>query len=117
MAEFHDPKEMKEQEQLYLLDAPEEIYTPEETTEIQNRVEDILLHMEEIDSVIDSKTEGWKTSRMAKVDLTLIRVAYYEIAFEKLSEKVAINEAVELAKKYGEDNAPSFVNGVLARLV
>ena len=55
---------------------------------------------------------------MGKVDLTLIRLAVYEMLYEEdVPAKVAINEAVELAKMYGTDNSPSFVNGVLAKLV
>ena len=55
---------------------------------------------------------------MARVDLTIIRLALYEILFDdQVPEKVAINEAVELAKKYGGDESPAFINGVLARLV
>jgi N utilization substance protein B len=54
---------------------------------------------------------------MGKVDLTLIRLAAYEMKYEEdVPVKVAINEAVELAKKYGTDDSPAFVNGVLARL-
>jgi len=55
---------------------------------------------------------------MGKVDLTIIRLALYEILYdESVPEKVAINEAVELAKKFGGDESPSFVNGILAKLV
>ena len=60
---------------------------------------------------------GWKTQRMGKVDLTIIRLALYEILYdEDIPTGVAINEAVELAKRYGTDESPSFVNGVLAKL-
>lgn len=62
--------------------------------------------------------QGWKTSRMGKVDLTLIRLAVYEMKFEEdVPAGVAINEAVELAKAYGTDDSSSFVNGILAKLV
>lgn len=62
--------------------------------------------------------EGWKTGRMGKVDLTLIRLAVYEMKYdEDVPVGVAINEAVELAKKYGTDESPAFINGVLAKLV
>ena len=55
---------------------------------------------------------------MGKAELTILRLALYEMAYdEEIPEKVAINEAVELAKKFGGDDAPSFINGVLARLV
>ena len=55
---------------------------------------------------------------MGKVELTILRLALYEILYDdEIPEKVAINEAVELAKKFGGDDAPSFINGVLAKLV
>ena len=64
-----------------------------------------------------NRTDWW-ICFMGKVDLTLIRLAVYEMLYEEdVPAKVAINEAVELAKQYGTDNSPSFVNGVLAKLV
>lgn len=72
--------------------------------------------MAELDALIDEKSTGWKTNRMAKVDLAIIRLAVYEIKFEDdIPTKVSINEAVELAKKYGADESAAFVNGVLAK--
>lgn len=89
----------------------------EKKTELLQKVHDISSKLESIDSAIDSRTTGWKTTRMAKVDLTLIRLAVYEIQYEEdVPTKVAINEAVELAKIYGSESSPSFVNGVLAKL-
>ena len=74
--------------------------------------------LEEIDGQINEKAEKWTTSRMGKVDLTLIRLAVYEILFDdSVPAGVAINEAVELAKKFGQDASPSFVNGILAKFV
>lgn len=70
-----------------------------------------------MDSRINSVADKWKTERMTKVDLTIIRLASYEIIFdEEVPVGVAINEAVELAKRYGTDQSPSFVNAVLAKL-
>ena len=72
--------------------------------------------LNEIDSQINERAKGWSTDRMAKVDLTIIRLAVYEILFdETVPTGVAINEAVELAKKFGQDSSFSFVNGILAR--
>ena len=71
----------------------------------------------EIDEMINSVSKSWPTSRLGKSELTIMRLAVYEIKFdEDIPTNVAINEAVELAKKYGADNAPSFINGVLAQL-
>ena len=72
----------------------------------------------EIDEMINTTARGWTTSRMGKVDLTIIRLAVYEIKFdEEVPDSVAINEAVELAKKFGQEESSGFVNGVLARFV
>ena len=73
-------------------------------------------HLPEIDRIIEESSEGWKLSRLAKVDLTLLRLAVYEMKFENLPSGIAINEAVELAKRYGTDKSPAFVNGVLAKI-
>lgn len=70
-----------------------------------------------IDAMLDEASKGWKISRMGKVELTVLRLAVYEMKFdEDIPEKVAINEAVELARKFGGDDAPAFINGVLAKL-
>lgn len=113
--EFHDVEEMPEQLQMY-----EEMLvrcSEKDTNYIKDKVNDIVAHMEEIDSMINQVSEGWKTTRMGKVELSLIRLAVYEMKYdESVPVKVAINEAVELAKNYGTDGAPAFINGVLAKL-
>ena len=114
--EFHDETEIPEQLRLFMdtLESAGEA----DRAYIEHKVQDIFAHLEEIDGIIDSSARNWKTSRMAKVELTLIRLAVYEIRFEDdIPTGVAINEAVELAKVYGEENSASFVNGVLARIV
>ncbi len=68
--------------------------------------------------MLNERAENWNTARMGKVDLTILRLAVYEIAFdEDVPAGVAINEAVELAKKFGQDASSGFVNGILARFV
>ena len=75
-----------------------------------------MLAIPELDEEINKVAEGWKTTRMGKVDLTLIRLAVYEIRFEEdIPFKVSVNEAVLLAKKYGGDGSSVFVNGILAK--
>ena len=77
-------------------------------------LEKTSLQIEEIDAKINEVSEGWKTGRMGKVDLTLIRLAVYEMLYEeKIPVSVSINEAVEIAKTYGSTEDASFVNGVL----
>ena len=73
--------------------------------------------MEEIDRLLNDISKGWKTSRMNKVDLTILRLAVYEMKWDdNVPEGVAINEAVELAKKFGGSSSSSFVNGVLGKV-
>ena len=114
--EFHEEGEMAEQ--LVLLDDEIENITEEDSAYINNKCNDIIAKIDEIDAAINESTKGWKTTRMGKVDLSIIRLAVYEIKFEEdIPAKVSINEAVELAKKYGTDESASFVNGVLAKFV
>jgi len=90
--------------------------------EAKNYIEDVITgiekHQEEIlkDIEINLKDE-WKLSRISKMDLAILKLAIYEIKFSDVPYKVSINEAVELAKKYGEDKSKNFVNGVLASIV
>lgn len=115
-AEFYEESELPQQLALFFeeLDKREE----KDTSYIQHKFEDIMAHLTEIDRQINDAAKGWKTSRMGKVDLTLIRLAVYEIRYEEdVPTGVAINEAVELAKNYGTDDSASFVNGILAKMV
>ena len=113
--EFNEETEMSEQMKLYfeqLEDAKEK-----DLEYIQTKAGKIAEKTEEIDALINSHTKGWKTSRMNKVDLTILRLAVYEMKWdETVPVGVAINEAVELAKKYSSEEGPAFVNGVLAKL-
>ena len=70
-----------------------------------------------LDEISKYLKSDWKIDRISKIDLTILKLAIYEIKFKELPFKVAINEAVELAEKYGEDNSKKFVNGVLANVV
>lgn len=69
-----------------------------------------------MDGLLNQKAEGWNTARMGKVDLTILRLAVYEIRYDDfVPTGVAINEAVELAKKFGQEASAGFVNGILAK--
>ena len=73
---------------------------------------------EEITQMISQNLKaGWTIDRISTVDLALLKLAIYEIKYAKIPFKVAINEAVNLAKKYGEEQSASFINGVLAKVV
>lgn len=113
--EFHSMEEMSEQEQLFFQDDELEIKEAG-AAYISKKGNAILEKMSEIDDLINQKAKGWKTERMSKVDLTILRVAVYEILFdEEVPTNVAINEAVELAKKFGQEESAGFVNGILAK--
>ena len=70
-------------------------------------------HIEEIDSLISQNAIGWKLERLSKVSHAILRLGCYEMIYTDLPVRIAINEAVELAKKFDHDQAPSFINGIL----
>ena len=85
---------------------------------ILKTVNGVREHVDEIDEIINSVAKKWDTKRMANVDLAILRLAVYEMKFDnETPDGVVINEAVELAKEYSSDGAPSFVNGILGKLV
>ena len=91
--------------------------TDENREYIQNKTDLILEKKADLDDRINAAADRWKTERMTTVDLTIIRLAVYEMVYdEDVPTGVAINEAVELAKRYGTDQSPAFVNGILAKL-
>ncbi|MBQ6788503.1 MAG: transcription antitermination factor NusB [Lachnospiraceae bacterium] len=115
--EFHDIEEMAEQEKLFFED-DELVIKEEDAAYISEKSNKILQKLEEIDGLINQYAKGWTTERMSKVDLTIIRLAVYEIKYdEDVPAGVAINEAVEIAKKFGQEESSGFVNGVLAKFV
>lgn len=114
--EFHSMEELEEQAQLYLED--KEQLKDKEKGLIRERFLAVAKETPNLDAQIETVSTGWKLSRMGKVELAVIRLASYEILCDPdIPEGVAINEAVELAKRYGEDSSSRFVNGILAKLV
>lgn len=114
--EFCDHQEYQERCALYVEELEE--LSPECREEIRQRALVVEEHLEELDRRLNEVAEGWKTSRMGKVELTILRLAAYEILHDQqVPDKVAINEAVELAKVYGGENSPGFVNAILGKLV
>ena len=106
------------QEQINLYFESNNITDEEAKKYIANAVNGIEEHQEEILKDIETNLkEEWKLSRISKMDLTILKLAIYEIKFTDVPYKVSINEAVELAKKYGEDKSKNFVNGILASIV
>ena len=115
--EFNEPDEMTRQKELFFAD-DEVSYPEKDQLYIADKFERIKEAIPELDKVLFDKAEGWTRNRIGKVELTIFRLAIYEILKdETVPAGVAINEAVELAKKYGQENAGAFVNGVLAKFV
>lgn len=113
--EFNKLDEMPEQEKLFF-ESEDNASEEEDITYITQKYEKVVEKIEEIDERINEEAECWTTDRMGKVDLTIIRLAIYEILYdEDIPTGVAINEAVELAKKYGQDGSKAFINGILAK--
>lgn len=85
---------------------------------IRDVVLGIETNIEDITKLIEKHLKSdWKIDRISKIDLSLLKLSIYEIKYKEIPYKVAINEAIELAKKYGEDNSKNFVNGILASVV
>lgn len=112
--EFNDEEEMPEQMALFF--AEEESLEDSTKEEISRKYAGILEKKDELDAMLNEKATGWNVSRMGKVDLTILRLALFEMLYDDdVPVSVAINEAVELAKKFGQTESPSFINGVLAK--
>lgn len=112
--EFNSMEDMAEQEQLFFEE--EDAATEKDAAYVSDKYHKIREKLTEIDALLNERAEGWNTGRMSKVDLTILRLAVYEIMYdESVPTRVAINEAVELAKKFGQDASSGFVNGILAK--
>ena len=105
----------------------EQIETYIESNEITDKnaieyIKDMILGIEQninniINEIEKNLKSDWKIDRISKIDLSILKLAIYEIQYKEIPFKVVINEAVELAKKYGEDSSKNFVNGILASIV
>ena len=112
--EFNSPEDMAEQEELFF--EQEDAAQGEDADYISDKFNKISERITELDGLLNQKAEGWNTARMGKVDLTILRLAVYEIRYDdSVPTGVAINEAVELAKKFGQEASAGFVNGILAK--
>ena len=114
--EIQKPENLEEQIQLYL--ECEEVEENEAKEYIKDAVLGIKEHIDEIQGLIEKNLKAdWKIDRISKIDLSLLKLAIYEIKYKKIPYKVAINECLELSKKYGEESSKNFVNGILASVV
>lgn len=115
MNQFNSQEEMPEQISLYFQSLEE--LTQEEEQYMRSKYEKVMEKLPEIDQLLNATSKGWKTGRMARVDLTALRLAVYELKYdEDVPTGVAINEAVELAKRFGGEDSSSFVNGILGKI-
>lgn len=114
--EIQKKENSKEQIELYL--ESNEIVDQKAIAYIQDAVLGIEEHKKEILEKIEKNLKSdWKIERISKIDLAILKLAIYEIKYKEIPFKVVINEAVELAKKYGEESSKNFVNGILASIV
>lgn len=112
--EFNDPADMEKQAE-YFFDSGDMTVTDKDREYITSKCGNIIEKIPEIDRLLDEKLEGWTVSRLPMVELAILRLGTYEILYdETVPTGVAINEAVELGKKFGEDGSGAFINGVLA---
>ena len=113
--EFNDASEMPEHLKYYFEDL--ENARDKDKDYIRSKYEAVAARVPEIDELLDQTAGRVEDSPMNKVDLTILRLAVYEMRWDDdVPEGVAINEAVELAKRFGGDSSSSFVNGVLGKL-
>ena len=114
-SDFHDEDFMKEQLEYYLENIT---ITDDEKDYFSKRYFDIKNKINEIDDIISECSVGWKINRMSKIDLSILRLAVFEIKYdESIPDKVAVNEAIEIAKIYGGENSSGFINGILAKIL
>lgn len=112
------PEEIESTVNLYLENFAEEAVTDSDRAFIVQEIVGTTSRSEELDEKIAGALKGWTLSRLSKVDLAILRLAVYEILHDdSIPVSVSINEAINLAKKYSQDAAPAFINGVLGSVV
>ena len=115
LKEFTNEEEMPEQLGLYFEGLVELHKDDQEYMEKKYAL--VREMLPEIDTMLNEASDGWKTKRMSRVDLAILRLGVYEMKYdEDIPVKVAINEAVELAKMFGGEDSSQFINGVLGKL-
>ena len=114
--EIQETENLEEQIDLYL--ECEEITDKEAKEYIVDAINGIKQHIDEINNLIEKNLKAdWTLERISKVDFSILKLAIYEIKYKELPYKVAINEALEISKKYGEETSRNFINGILASVV
>lgn len=111
-----EQQEYNEQIELFLVE--QNVNQEKVKTYMTETINGIAKNKEEILELISQNLkEKWDISRVSKINITLLKLATYEIVYTELPYKVVVNEAVEIAKKYGDDTSPAFINGVLANII
>ena len=111
-------KEEKLEDQIELYLECNEVEENEAKEYIKDAVIGINENIKELQELIEKNLKAdWQLDRMSKIDLSLLKLAIYEIKYKEIPYKVAINECLELSKKYGEESSKNFVNGILASVV
>ena len=114
--EIQKNENLEEQIELYL--ECNDVNEEEAKEYIKDAIIGITENEEEIKKLIEKNLKAdWNIDRISKIDLSLLKLAIYEIKYNEIPYKVAINESLELAKKYGEENSKNFINGILASIV
>jgi len=115
LSTFNKDDEMPQQLQLFFDSIPE--LKDNDQKYMEEKYALVKDHLAQIDKLLNKCSSGWKTSRMSKVDLAILRLAVFEVKFdEDVPDSVAINEAVELAKRFGGDDSSAFINGILGAI-
>ena len=111
--DFADAADYEEVKNTFLTLNEEEM-TDNDRNYVIEKTDGTMANIDRIDEIIGNYAIGWSVDRLSKVDKAILRLAVYEIKFAPdVPDGVAVNEAVELAKEYGEDKSPAFINGVL----
>ncbi len=115
--EFNSPEEMPEQVRFFCEDEDYGTIEEEDSAFVKDKFDKIISHKDELDAIISENISGWDLDRIGKVELAVLRLAAYEMIMdEEIPTGVAMDEAIEIAKTYGQENSGSFVNAVLSKI-
>ena len=118
LREFHEADEIDEQNQLYFdVLLPNEGVSFDDSQAVMERYDKLKGYLPQIDAILTTEMQKWNLKRVGIVERNILRIATFEVLYDEIPSAVAVNEAVELAKIYGGDQAPGFINGVLGRIV
>lgn len=118
LREFHEADEIDEQNQLYFdVLLPNEGVSFDDSQAVMERYDKLKGYLPQIDAILTTEMQKWNLKRVGIVERNILRLATFEVLYDEIPSAVAVNEAVELAKIYGGDQAPGFINGVLGRIV